>query len=112
MRYEERQNGVVKFPGANLVKIMAAARENLNLGPRYETGQFFGIIGRGDDVILRTDHQCGGLDRGEFACAIEWKHGVNPSRDDLDRSKGGEILGLSLTQPLVVAGDPPARVQE
>src|SRR6516162_4049391 len=112
MRYEERQNRVVKFPSPNSVEIMTTAREDLDLGSRYETGEFLGKIGRRDDIILRTDHEGGGLDSRQLACAIEREHGVNPSRDDLDRSKCREVLGLILTQALVVAGNPPARVQK
>src|ERR1700746_1778884 len=91
---------------------MPAAGEDLYFGAGYEPSEFFGKVGRGDDVVLSPDHQRGGLDTRQFVRSIKREHGVDARRDDLDWRKRREVLRLGLAQSFIIAGDPPTRVQK
>ena len=62
VRVEKRQYRLVELAHLHLREPMAAAREELDLGPGNEPRQLLGEIGRGDDVILGTNDQGRGFD--------------------------------------------------
>src|ERR1700726_4707403 len=86
--------------------------EELDLRPRNEARQFLGEIGGGDDVVLRRDDERWRADAGQLAAAVEGEDRVDAAEDNFRRRESGEQLRLELPQPLVVARDPEAWIEQ
>ena len=67
MSDQKWQHGVVELARANLGEEVSTARKKLHLGCRDQPSELLGKISRGDDIILRPDHQCWRLDALQLA---------------------------------------------
>ncbi len=61
--------------------------------------------------LLGADDQRWRLDPAELLGAVESKDRIDPAGGDLGRRKDRKVLRLGLAQALVVAGNPPARIE-
>src|SRR5712675_3636031 len=111
MRRQKRQNRLVELARSHLREGMPAAREDFDLSAGYQAGQLLGEIGGRHEVVLGTHYQGRRLDLAETLGAIEGENRVDPAGGHLGGREYREVLRLELAQALIVAGDPPARIE-